>query len=196
VPAITGGANRERPGTRPARAQPERRVHEALAQSSRPRNAGTAAVAQSPTADATGRTVESANEGPERQLWVLTSSQSPSTIEDSGGRWTLPGPQPVIVFSSIQERSRPRDGTDGAQFRFPRYGKHRQEQQTALLTRLADDENHAAGDAVGVQFFRAIKSMTISGYYATEIGLRQELGDDGQLMLLEFHGCDHPEHQA
>lgn len=70
------------------------------------------------------------------------------------------------------------------------------EQQTALLTRLADNENHAAGDAVGVQFFRAIKSMTISGYYSTEIGLRQELGDDGQLMLAEFHGCDHPEHQG
>jgi hypothetical protein len=70
------------------------------------------------------------------------------------------------------------------------------EQQTALLTRLADNENHAAGDAVGVQFFHAIKSMTISGYYSTEIGLRQELGDDGQLMLAEFHGCDHPEHQG
>jgi hypothetical protein len=70
------------------------------------------------------------------------------------------------------------------------------EQQTALLTRLADNENHAAGDAVGVQFVHAIKSMTISGYYSTEIGLRQELGDDGQLMLAEFHGCDHPEHQG
>ena len=70
------------------------------------------------------------------------------------------------------------------------------QQQTALLTRLADEENHAAGDAAGVEFFHAIKSMTISGYYSTEIGLRQELGDDGKLMLTEFHGCDHPEHQA
>lgn len=69
------------------------------------------------------------------------------------------------------------------------------QQQTALLTRLADEENHAAGDARGVEFFHAIKSMTISGYYSTEIGLRQELGDDGRLVLAEFHGCDHPEHQ-
>jgi hypothetical protein len=38
--------------------------------------------------------------------------------------------------------------------------------------------------------------MTISGYYSSEIGLRQELGDDGQLFLLEFKGCDHPEHQG
>jgi hypothetical protein len=70
------------------------------------------------------------------------------------------------------------------------------QQQTALLARLADEENHAAGDAAGVEFFHAIKSMTISGYYSTEIGLRQELGDDGRLMLAEFHGCDHPEHQG
>jgi glucoside 3-dehydrogenase (cytochrome c) hitch-hiker subunit len=69
------------------------------------------------------------------------------------------------------------------------------EQQTALLRRIADDGPHAAGDATGVQFFDAIKSMTISGYYSTEIGLRQELGDDGQVMMVEFRGCDHPEHQ-
>jgi hypothetical protein len=70
------------------------------------------------------------------------------------------------------------------------------QQQTALLTRLADEENDAAGDTAGVEFFHAIKSMTITGYYSSEIGLRQELGDDGRLMLTEFHGCDHPEHQA
>jgi hypothetical protein len=70
------------------------------------------------------------------------------------------------------------------------------QQQTALLTRLADEENHSAGDAAGVEFFHAIKSMTITGYYTTEIGLRQELGDDGRLMSTEFHGCDHPEHQG
>ena len=40
-----------------------------------------------------------------------------------------------------------------------------------------------------------LKSMTISGYYSSEIGLRQELGDAGQLFHLEFKGCDHPEHQ-
>jgi glucoside 3-dehydrogenase (cytochrome c) hitch-hiker subunit len=70
------------------------------------------------------------------------------------------------------------------------------DRQTALLTRLADEGNHAPADAPGVEFFHAIKSMTISGYYSTEIGLRQELGDDGVLMALEFHGCDHPEHQG
>ena len=57
---------------------------------------------------------------------------------------------------------------------------------------MADD----GGVRAGVQFFRAIKSMTIDGYYTTEIGLRQELGDNGQLFLPQFAGCDHPEHQG
>jgi hypothetical protein len=66
-------------------------------------------------------------------------------------------------------------------------------QQTELLTRLADEDN-TAEDWSGVEFFRAIKSMTITGYYTTEVGLRQELGDDGVLAMTEFAGCDHPEH--
>ncbi len=71
--------------------------------------------------------------------------------------------------------------------------------QTALLTRLAkegDPSAVAADDRPGVDFFQAIKTMTISGYYTTEVGLRQELGDDGQLAMAEFRGCEHPEHQV
>src|SRR3954469_6251323 len=66
---------------------------------------------------------------------------------------------------------------------------------TALLTPLATGGTAPAEDAPGVAFFRAIKSMTITGYYTTEIGLRQELGDDGRMMLGAFEGCTHPEHQ-
>jgi len=69
------------------------------------------------------------------------------------------------------------------------------EQQTALLTRLADETNDDREDATGVAFFQAIKAMTISGYYSTQVGLQQELGDDGQLATGIFKGCDHPEHQ-
>ena len=47
-----------------------------------------------------------------------------------------------------------------------------------------------------MQFFQAIKSMTINGYYTTEIGLRRELGDSGQLFQAVSQGCDHPEHQG
>jgi hypothetical protein len=36
--------------------------------------------------------------------------------------------------------------------------------------------------------------MTINGCYASEIGLRHELGDDGVLFMPQFVGCTHPEH--
>jgi hypothetical protein len=67
-------------------------------------------------------------------------------------------------------------------------------EQTSLLTGISAEENRAGAD-IGVQFFRAIKSMTIDGYYTSQVGLRQELGDNGQLFLPHFTGCDHPEHQ-
>jgi hypothetical protein len=65
-------------------------------------------------------------------------------------------------------------------------------QQTDLLTRLAAEPSAEA--EAGVQFFAAIKSMTITGYYTTEIGLRQELEVPGTLMLPAYPGCQHPEH--
>ena len=67
------------------------------------------------------------------------------------------------------------------------------EQQTALLSRISSDVEQE--EAIGREFFQAIKGMTINGYYTSEIGLRQELGDNGQLFLPQFQGCDHREHQ-
>jgi hypothetical protein len=66
---------------------------------------------------------------------------------------------------------------------------------TAVLTPLSEEGTQPAEVATGVAFFRALKSMTISGYYTTEIGLRQELGEDGRMVLPAFQGCTHPEHQ-
>jgi hypothetical protein len=68
------------------------------------------------------------------------------------------------------------------------------EQQNALLTIMSSGKNKSLMDQIGVDFFQSIKSMTITGYYTSEIGLRQELGDDGQLFFSEFKGCTHPEH--
>ena len=70
------------------------------------------------------------------------------------------------------------------------------EQQTALLTRVSSEDGGSADDRTGADFFRALKSMTITGYYTTQIGLQQELGDDGKLVQAEFKGCTHPEHQT
>jgi hypothetical protein len=67
--------------------------------------------------------------------------------------------------------------------------------QTALLTRISKEGNPDGVNATGTEFFQAIKVMTINGYYTSEIGLRQELGDDGQLFMVQFPGCTHPEHQ-
>jgi hypothetical protein len=70
------------------------------------------------------------------------------------------------------------------------------EQQAALLTILASPNNRAFEDQTGIDFFKAIKALTITGYYTSEIGMTKELGDDGQLFLLEFPGCTHPQHKA
>ena len=70
------------------------------------------------------------------------------------------------------------------------------EQQAALLTILASPKNKAFEDQVGIDFFNAIKGLTITGYYTSEIGMKQELGDDGQLFFLEYPGCTHPQHKA
>jgi hypothetical protein len=68
-------------------------------------------------------------------------------------------------------------------------------EQTSLLTRISKDGNPDGEDAIGPEFFQAIKVMTINGYYTSEIGLHQELGDDGVLFMPQFLGCRHPEHQ-
>jgi hypothetical protein len=68
------------------------------------------------------------------------------------------------------------------------------EQQAALLTILGSGRNKALGDQIGVEFFEAIKGLTITGYYTSEVGMKQELKDDGQMFFGELTGCTHPEH--
>jgi hypothetical protein len=72
----------------------------------------------------------------------------------------------------------------------------RPEQQTSLLTTLSDPGHTSAADQVGRDFFQSIKSLTVTGYYTTEIGLRQELGEDGMLFLPDYPGCQHPAHKG
>jgi hypothetical protein len=69
-------------------------------------------------------------------------------------------------------------------------------QQTELLTTLSAATSPGPDDAPGVDFFRAIKGMTITGYYTSEVGIREEIGDSGQMFFTEFKGCTHPEHGA
>lgn len=69
-------------------------------------------------------------------------------------------------------------------------------QQTELLTAMSSEASATSADLLGRDFFKAIKSLTITGYYTSEVGMKQELGDDGQMFFAEFKGCDHPEHGA
>jgi hypothetical protein len=69
------------------------------------------------------------------------------------------------------------------------------DQQTALLTIISSDRNTALEDAAGVSFFTAIKALTITGYYTSEAGIREELEDDGNMFVADDPGCVHPGHQ-
>lgn len=68
--------------------------------------------------------------------------------------------------------------------------------QIELLTSLSTATAPSAVDAPGVEFFQALKGMTITGFYTSELGLVQEIGDDPQMFLTEFKGCEHKEHGA
>jgi gluconate 2-dehydrogenase gamma chain len=64
-------------------------------------------------------------------------------------------------------------------------------QQLGVLMPLSIETESPMG-----KFFSMVKDMTIDAYYATEIGLKTELGWHGNTFLPSFQGCDHPEHQA
>ncbi len=71
------------------------------------------------------------------------------------------------------------------------------EQQTALLTPLADPENKNPEDKLGIHFFQELKDWTIYGYYTSKIGMEQELEYGGGDYHTEYPGaCTHPEHQT
>ncbi len=71
------------------------------------------------------------------------------------------------------------------------------DQQTALLTPLADSENKNPEDQPGVRFFEVLKDLTIAGYYSSKIGMERELEYGGDEYHTEFPGaCTHPEHQS
>ena len=65
-------------------------------------------------------------------------------------------------------------------------------QQVELLTEISNDERDPK--TLEERFFRAIKNLTIDGYYTSEIGIHQDLECKGNSYVKEFKGCTHPEH--
>ncbi len=74
------------------------------------------------------------------------------------------------------------------------YNNASKEQQIALLTEISKNEMKPA--TLEEKFFKAIKNLTIDGYYTSEIGIHKELQYKGNTYLKEFKGCTHPEHQS
>ena len=68
-------------------------------------------------------------------------------------------------------------------------------QQVGLLTEISKIKNPTPNEATQAKFFKAIKDMTIDGFYTSKIGI-EELGYVGNTVLDEFPGCTHPEHQV
>lgn len=122
------------------------------------------------------------------------------TTETPGARTALVDRYVDGVLSTANDQTRARfleglgwiDARSEALFGSPFNGVT-SEQQVDLLTRLSAGASTEGQE--GIEFFAAIKAMTITGYYTTEIGLRQELEDPGVLMLPSYPGCQHPEHQ-
>ncbi len=74
------------------------------------------------------------------------------------------------------------------------FNKASKDQQIAILTEISKNEMKAS--TLEEKFFKAIKNMTIDGYYTSRIGIHQELKYKGNTYLKEFKGCTHPEHQS
>jgi gluconate 2-dehydrogenase gamma chain len=68
------------------------------------------------------------------------------------------------------------------------------EQQVLLLKAIGRNERKPK--TIEERFFVAIKSLTVDGYYTSEIGIHQELRYKGNAYLKEFIGCTHPEHSS
>ena len=69
------------------------------------------------------------------------------------------------------------------------------QQQTTLLTGISDPAVTSA-ERTGVEFFEALKTLTITGYYTSQIGMLEELGDDGRRMFADYAGCVHSAHKG
>ena len=88
----------------------------------------------------------------------------------------------------MDRRSRALHGTDFIELAV--------EDQEALLTAVSARDGADAADGEGIEFFEAIKRLTITGYYTSEAGMLEQLGDDGTLYFSDIEGCTHPEHRA
>jgi hypothetical protein len=106
----------------------------------------------------------------------------------------------VLADASADDRQKFTDGLAWLDTQSQRdaglpFAKASADHQTALLTAMSTNKAPSAAELTGVEFFKAIKSLTITGYYTSEVGMREEMGDDGNMFFMEFKGCTHPQHK-
>jgi gluconate 2-dehydrogenase gamma chain len=106
----------------------------------------------------------------------------------------------VIADASAGDRQKFLDGLTWIDARSQRdagapFARASAEQQTALLS-AHSTTTPSPQDAPGVEFFTAVKSLTITGYYTSEVGMREEMGDTGQMFFIEYPGCTQAEHKG
>jgi Gluconate 2-dehydrogenase subunit 3 len=70
------------------------------------------------------------------------------------------------------------------------------EQQVALITRMAEPELGKAEKGDGFEAYRLIKDMALHAFYTSRVGMVDVLEYKGNAYLTEFPGCNHPEHKA
>ena len=62
------------------------------------------------------------------------------------------------------------------------------EERTAILTVLS--ENERMTDLPEVKFFKALKHLTVIGYYTSKVGIHDDLQYKGNRVLQEYVGCE------
>lgn len=105
----------------------------------------------------------------------------------------------VLADATAADRQKFLDGLAWVDARSQRdfsvpFAKATPAQQTAILTTLSS-ATPSPEDAPGAEFFKAIKSLTITGYYTSEVGMKEEMGDTGQMFFIEYPGCTHEAHK-
>jgi hypothetical protein len=86
-------------------------------------------------------------------------------------------------LSWLDDLARRAHGVDFIALTFP--------QQVGLLTPLSD----SAGCNDGAEFFSVMKALTITGYYTSRLGMRDEIGDDGTVFFDDYLGDDDPKYR-
>ena len=68
--------------------------------------------------------------------------------------------------------------------------------QTALLTAMSTNKAPSSAEQLAWTSSRPSSRLTITGYYTSEVGMREEMGDERQHVLHGKKGCTHAEHKA